>query len=39
MVEGSIDESEAKQGRLQRVLVFAGVPLIFLSTILAVRIE
>jgi uncharacterized membrane protein YhaH (DUF805 family) len=39
MVEGSIDESEAKQsGRWQRVLVFAGVPLIFLSAILAARI-
>jgi hypothetical protein len=39
MVEGSIDESEVKQsGRWQRVLVFAGVPLIFLSAILAVRI-
>lgn len=39
MVEGSIDESEVKQsGRWQRVFVFAGVPLIFLSAILAVRI-
>jgi hypothetical protein len=39
MVQSLMGESEAEQsGRWQRVLVFAGVPIIFLTAILMVRI-